>query len=64
MNEVLKAFGKDVLEKIRKNFDDVKPKIQFPKKFVEMDIKLCDKVQFKFQIKKLDKKEDEKCQTH
>ena len=52
MNEILKAIGKEALKKAEEKMKAVKSKIQLTKKFVEMDIKLGDKVQFSFQVKK------------
>ncbi len=59
MKEILKALGKEILEKAKKKLEDakenVKPKFQLPKKLVEMDIKLGEKIQFSFQVKRPDK---------
>jgi len=64
MKEILKAFGKEVLEKAKKKFEDakknIKPKLQLPKNFVEMDLKLGEKIQFSFQVKRPEKSEGAK----
>ncbi len=57
MNEILKAIGKEALKKIEEKMKAVKSKIQLTKNFVEMDIKLGEKIQFSFQIKKPEKTE-------
>jgi hypothetical protein len=60
MKEIFKAFGRKILEKARDKFDDVKPKIQFPNKFVEMDVRFGEKLQFLFQVKRLEKEKENK----
>ena len=52
MKEILKALGKEVLQKTKEKINGMKPKLQLPKTFVEMDVKLGEKIQFSFQIKK------------
>jgi len=60
MKEFWKVLGKDVLGKAKEKLEGVKPKFRLPKNFVDVDVKLGEKLQVVFQIKKPER-ENKKC---